>query len=148
MGKMGIASAYFYEFINMGQIPKSQSIQIQSPIKSPFSNVDLVWTPRVRHGGTNKVSIEIAYIAHARVCEFLEGDRSDVETLVEWNTHKNLPPQKDIKTPSIKKHLGYNWYSVMFHVFSFVFQMSFTNVHTTQCGGIMFLPLNTHPNKW
>jgi hypothetical protein len=102
----------------------------------------------VKHGGTNKVSIEIAYIAHARVCEFLEGDRSDVETLVEWNTHKNLPPQKDIKTPSIKKHLGHNWYSVMFHVFSFVFQMSFTNVHTTQCGGIMFLPLNTHPNKW
>jgi hypothetical protein len=31
------------------------------------SNVDLVWTPKVRHGGTNKVSIEIAYIAHACV---------------------------------------------------------------------------------
>jgi len=36
MGKIGIASAYFYEFINMGQVPKSQSIQIQSLIKSPF----------------------------------------------------------------------------------------------------------------
>ncbi len=30
MEKMGIASAYFYEFINMGQIPKSQSIQIKT----------------------------------------------------------------------------------------------------------------------
>jgi len=28
---------------------------------------------RVQHGGTNKMLIKIAYIAHARVCEFLEG---------------------------------------------------------------------------
>jgi hypothetical protein len=56
--------------------------------------VDLVWIPRVRYGGTNKVLIEIAYIAHERVCEFLEGERSDVETLVEWNTHKNLPHKR------------------------------------------------------
>jgi hypothetical protein len=47
--------------------------------------------------------IKIAYIAHASVCEFLEGERDDVETLVEWNMHKNLPPQKERKTPSIKK---------------------------------------------
>ncbi len=77
------------------------------PNKSPFSNVDLVWTPKVKHGGTNKVSIEIVYIAHACVCEFLEGERSDVKTLVEWNTHKNLPLQKDINTPSIKNHFNH-----------------------------------------
>jgi hypothetical protein len=54
-------------------------------------------------GAQTKVSIEIAYIAHAHVYEFLEGEQGDVETPMEWNTHKNLPPQKDIKTPSIKK---------------------------------------------
>jgi len=37
----------------------------------------------------------------------LENKQSDVETLVEWNMQKNLPSQKDIKTPSIKNHLGH-----------------------------------------
>jgi len=37
------------------------------PNKSPFSNVDLVWTLEVRHESTNKVSIDIVYIAHACV---------------------------------------------------------------------------------
>ncbi len=127
--KMGIACACFYKFINMRGIPKSQSIQVQSPIKSFFSNVDLVWTPEVRHGGTNKVSIKIVYIAHAHVREFLEGKWGDVETPMEWNMHKNVPPQKDIKTPSIKNHLNHTWYSVMFHAFSFAFQMFFTNTY-------------------
>jgi hypothetical protein len=127
--KMGIACARFYKFINMCQIFKSQSIQIQSPIKSFFSNVDLVWIPEVKHGGTNKVSIKIVYIAHAHVCEFLEGKWGDVETLVERNMHQNLPPQKDIKTPSIKNHLDHIWYSVMFHAFFFSFEMLFTNTY-------------------
>jgi hypothetical protein len=63
------------------------------------------------------------------MCEFLEGERSDVETLMDWNAHKNLPPQNDIKTPSIKKHLGHIWYKLMFHAFSFSFQMLFTNTY-------------------
>jgi hypothetical protein len=77
-------------------------------------------------GGTNKMSIKIAYITHACVCEFLEGERNDVETPLEINMHKNLPPQKDIKTPSINNHIGHTWYSVMFHAFSFTFQMFLT----------------------
>jgi hypothetical protein len=88
-------------------IPKSQSIQLQSPIKSCFQNVDLVWIPEVRHGGTNKVLIKIVYIAHAHVLEFLEGKWGDVETPMEWNMHKNVPPREDIKTPSIKNHLNH-----------------------------------------
>jgi hypothetical protein len=48
---------------------------------------------------------------------------------MEWNMHKNVPPQKDIKTPSIKNHLNHTWYSVMFHAFSFDFFMSFTNTY-------------------
>ncbi len=81
--------------------------------------MDLVWTPRVMHGGTNKILIKIAYITHACVCEFLEGEQSDVETLVEWNMHKNLPPRKDIKTPLIKNHLSHTWYNVMCIFFCF-----------------------------
>jgi hypothetical protein len=75
-----------HNFIGVGQIPKSQSIQVQSSIKSPFPNVDLVWTHRVRHEGTNKMSIEIVYIAHACMCEFFEGKQGDVKT--KWSgTH-------------------------------------------------------------
>ncbi len=66
-----------------------------------------MWTLQMRHGSNNKVSIKIAYIAHAHVCEFLEGEQGDVKTLVEWNTYKNLPPQKNINTPSINNHIGH-----------------------------------------
>jgi len=65
--------------------------------------VDLVWTPKVKHGSTNKVLIEIAYIAHACVCEFLEAELSDVETLVEWNAQKKFGPTKGYKDPINKK---------------------------------------------
>jgi len=44
------------------------------PTKSPFSNVDLVWILGVRHRGANKALIEIAYIPHAHVFEFPEGE--------------------------------------------------------------------------
>jgi len=54
--------------------------------------------------GANKASIEIAYIPHACVFKFLEGERGDAETPMEWNIHKKLALQKDIKNPSIKNH--------------------------------------------
>jgi len=82
--------------------------QVQSPTKTPFSNVDLVSTHGVKHGGENKVSNKIVHITHAHVSKFLEGERGDVETPMEWNTQK-LPPQKDIKNPSIKINLGHTW---------------------------------------
>jgi hypothetical protein len=36
---------------NMGRVPKSHSIHVQNPTKSPFSNNDLVWRFGIRHGG-------------------------------------------------------------------------------------------------
>jgi hypothetical protein len=57
---------------SMGQTPLYQSIKIQNPAKSPFSNVDLMWKDGLKHGGQNEVAIEIAYIPHARVSEFLQ----------------------------------------------------------------------------
>jgi hypothetical protein len=45
----------------------ANSIEIQNSTKSPFSNVDLVCKDGFRHGGQNKVAIEIAYISHAHI---------------------------------------------------------------------------------
>jgi hypothetical protein len=59
---------------SMGRIPLSQSIKIQNPTKSPFSNVDFVWKNGFRHRVQNKVAIETAYIPHAHVFEFLQGE--------------------------------------------------------------------------
>jgi hypothetical protein len=35
------------------------------------------------------VAIEVAYIPQGRVSKFLEDERGDMQTLVEWNKHKN-----------------------------------------------------------
>jgi hypothetical protein len=93
----------------MGRVPKSHSIHVQNPTKSPFSNKDLVWTSGIRHGGQNKVTIQFAYVPYARVAEFLEGERGDTSTPMEWSVHKNIPSQMDVKQPTIKNHLGHTW---------------------------------------
>jgi hypothetical protein len=74
----------------MGRNPLSQSIKIQNLAKSPFSNVDLMWKDGFRHGGQNKVAIETAYIPHVRVSKFLQGERKDMQIVVEWNISKNV----------------------------------------------------------
>jgi hypothetical protein len=83
----------------MGRAPKAQSKQVQNPTKSPFSNVDLVWVKDEDHGGSNKKSIDVAYIPYAHVQDFLEGKWGDLCALVECNIHKNMFAQKDVKTP-------------------------------------------------
>lgn len=55
------------------------------------------------------MSTEIAYIRYVHVLEFLEGERGNMNTLVEWNIYKNFPPQKDVKHLSIKNHLEHTW---------------------------------------
>jgi hypothetical protein len=64
--------AIFLTIQTMGQTPLAQSIKI--PTRSPFSNVDLVSKDGLWHGGQNKMVIEIAYIPHACVFEFLQGE--------------------------------------------------------------------------
>ena len=93
----------------MGRVPKSHSIHVQNPTKSPFSNKDLVWTSGIRHGGQNKVTIQFAYVPYARILKFLEGERGDTNTHVEWNVYKNFPSQTNVKQPTIKNHLRYIW---------------------------------------
>ncbi len=95
-------------FLGEGICPTSFN-HVQNPTESPFSNKDLVWTSGIRHGGQNKVTIQFAYVPYARISEFLEGERRDTNTPVEWNVYKNFPNQMDVKQPTIKNHLGHTW---------------------------------------
>jgi hypothetical protein len=49
-------------------------MHVQNPTKPPFSIVDLVWVKGEHHKGSNKKSIEVAYIPYACVQDFLEGE--------------------------------------------------------------------------
>jgi hypothetical protein len=60
--------------------------------------------------GSNNKSIDVAYIPYACVQDFLEGEWIDLHTPMEWNIHKNMPTQKDVKNPTIQCHLGHTWY--------------------------------------
>jgi hypothetical protein len=86
----------------MGRASKAQSIQVQIPTKSPFSNVDLVWVKDKHHRGSNKKSIDVAYIPYACVQDFLEGEWGNLCTLAKWNILKNMHSQKDVKNPTIR----------------------------------------------
>jgi hypothetical protein len=89
----------------MGRTRKFQAIEVQNPMKVPFSNKDLVWTNGVQHGGQNK----IAHVPYVCVSIFLESECKDVGTFVEWHIHKNVPPQMNVKHLTIKTHLGHAW---------------------------------------
>ncbi len=67
----------------MGRVPKYHSIHVQNPTKSPFSNKNLVWRSRIRHGVQNKVTVQFAYVPYACIAKFLEGERRDTSTHVE-----------------------------------------------------------------
>jgi hypothetical protein len=97
--------------------------------------MDLMWILGVRHKGENKASIGIAYIPHACVFEFLEGEQGDAKTLMEWNIHKKLASQKDIKNPSIKKHQGHIWYKMTF--LFYYFDMYFLNTYDSYCSYVL-----------
>jgi hypothetical protein len=86
----------------MGRVPEAQSIQVQIPTKSPFSNVDLVWVKGKHHKGSNTKFIDVAYIPYACVQDFLEGKWGNLRILVEWNIQKNMHAQKDVKNPTIR----------------------------------------------
>jgi len=60
----------------MGHALKFQYIEIQNPKKSPFNNIDLVWKKYVRHGRAHIIEVECAYIPHARISKFLNGEQS------------------------------------------------------------------------
>ncbi len=55
------------------------------------------------------MTIQFAYVPYAHISEFLEGERGDTSTLVEWNVYKNFLSQTDVKQPIIKNQLGHTW---------------------------------------
>ncbi len=55
------------------------------------------------------MTIQFAYVPYARISEFLEGERGDMSTPVEWNVYKNFPSQTDVKQSTIKNHFGHTW---------------------------------------
>jgi len=59
---------------NYGKGSKVPFHSYPKPIKSVFSNKDLVWRFEIRHGGQNKVTIQFAYVPYACISEFLEDE--------------------------------------------------------------------------
>lgn len=55
------------------------------------------------------MSTKIVYITCVCVLEFLKGEHKDMSIAMEWNTHKNLPPPKDVKHPTINNHFEHTW---------------------------------------
>jgi hypothetical protein len=78
----------------MGRASKSQYIEIQNPKKSPFNNMDLVWKKKIRHGGAQIIEVECAYIPHAQISEFLNGERNHENSPMEWNIISGYPHKK------------------------------------------------------
>jgi hypothetical protein len=58
--------------LNHGKGSKVPFHSRPKPHQVPFSNKDLVWRSKIRHGGQNKVTIQFAYVLYARISEFLE----------------------------------------------------------------------------
>jgi len=74
----------------MGHASKSQFIEIQTPKKLPFNNMDLVWRKDVWHGSAHIIEVECAYIPHAQVLKFLNNEQNHEDSLMEWNIYKQV----------------------------------------------------------
>jgi len=53
------------------------------------------------------VTIQYAYVPYVFISEFLEGERGDMSTFMEWNVYKNFLSQSDVKQPTMKNHRAY-----------------------------------------
>jgi hypothetical protein len=121
----------------MGRVLKFQYIEIWNPKKSPFNNVDLVWKKNVQHGGAHIIKVECAYIPHARILKFLNGEWNHEDSLMEWNIYKWVPSQENVKMPRIQNHLGHIWYDVL--LFTFVIWNLFYNLILYQTLGLKLI---------
>jgi hypothetical protein len=101
----------------MGHASQSQYIEIQNPKMSPFNNMDLLWKKDVRHGGEHIIEVECAYISHAWILEFLNGEWSHEDSPMECNIYKRVTSQENVKLPRIQNHLGHIWYDVLLFIY-------------------------------
>ncbi len=55
------------------------------------------------------MNIQFVYVLYACILKFLEGEKRDMNTFMEWNVYKNFCNQMDVKQPTIKNHIGHMW---------------------------------------
>jgi hypothetical protein len=65
----------------------------------------LVWRFGICHGGQNKVTIQFAYVPHARISKFLEGEWRHTNTFVEWNVYKTFSKPNGCRATNYQKPL-------------------------------------------
>jgi len=58
----------------------------------------------------------MSYNPHAWVLEFLNGEQSHENSLIEWNIYKWALPPKNIKMPRIQNHLSHILYDVILFI--------------------------------
>ncbi len=63
------------------------------------------------------IDVECAYIPHAQISKFLDGERSHEVSPMEWNIYKRVPSQKNVKMPRIQNHLDHIWYNFLLFIF-------------------------------
>jgi hypothetical protein len=51
------------------------------------------------------IEVKCAYIPHAQVSNFFSGEQSHGYSLMEWNIYNQVPPQENVKIPTIQNHL-------------------------------------------
>jgi len=55
------------------------------------------------------MKIQFTYVPYVCIPKFLEGERGDTNTPMEWNVYKKILSQTLIKQPIIKNHLKHRW---------------------------------------
>jgi hypothetical protein len=96
--------------LNHGKGSKVPFHSCPKPHQVPFLKQRLgVEVRDMPYGGQNKMTIQFAYVAYACILEFLEGERRDMNTHVEWNVYKKNSNQTNVKQPTIKNHPEHTW---------------------------------------
>jgi hypothetical protein len=90
---VGICSTSF----NHGKGSKIPFHSCPKPHQIHFLKQRLIVKVWIHHGGQNKMTIQFAYVPYVPILEFLEGERRDMNTPMEWNVYKNFPNQMNVK---------------------------------------------------
>jgi hypothetical protein len=56
--------------------------------------MDLVWKKDVWYGKAHIIKVECAYIPHAQISKFLNGEQSHEDSTMEWNISNRYPYKK------------------------------------------------------
>ncbi len=88
--------------------------------------MDLVWKKYVQHGRAHIIKVECAYVPHARILEFINGEQNHENSWMEWNIYKWILPKENVKMPRIRNHVNRIWYDDL--LFTLVIMNLFFNL--------------------